>query len=56
MSIQNLPKPNLCYSENIITDQEIYSYFNLTQEEIDLIEDTIKEPTPKKKKSNKNDN
>lgn len=51
--VQNLPKPDLCYSENIISEKELYQYFNLTQEEIDLIEETIKEPTPKKKKSKK---
>lgn len=33
------------------TDQELYEYFNLTSEEIQLIEETISEP--KKKKSKK---
>lgn len=51
--VQNLPKPDLCYNKNIISDQELYEYFNFTQEEIDLIEETIKEPIPKKKKSKK---
>lgn len=31
------------------TDEELYQHFNLTPEEIQLIEDTISEPTKKKK-------
>lgn len=32
------------------TDQELYEYFNLTPEEIQLIEETVSEPTKKKSK------
>jgi len=35
------------------TDQELYQYFNLTPEEIQLIEETISEPTNKKKSKKK---
>jgi len=51
--VQNLPKPDLCFQKNTITDQELYEYFNLTPEEIQLIEDTISEPTNKKKSKKK---
>lgn len=47
--IWSLPLPD----ENLISDfnnQELYEYFNLTAEEIRLIEDTIGEPTKKKSK------
>lgn len=35
------------------SDQELYEYFNLTPEEIQLIEETIQEPTKKKKSKKK---
>lgn len=35
------------------SDQELYEYFNLTPEEIKLIEETIQEPTKKKKSKKK---
>jgi site-specific DNA-methyltransferase (adenine-specific) len=37
--LKNIPKLDLSRSW---TDQDIYEYFNLTQEEIDLIESSIK--------------
>jgi hypothetical protein len=39
-TLENIPKIDLCKSW---TDIELYEYFNLTQEEIDLIEKTIKD-------------
>ena len=51
--VQNLPKPDMCFQKNIITEQELYEYFNLTPEEIQLIEETIQEPTKKRKSKKK---
>lgn len=47
--VQNLPKPSLVYKKDKIDESDVYKYFNLTEEEIKLIEDTIGETTNKKR-------